>query len=188
VNADDRTMTAAGERAERAGNFESAYDYFVTAGDIAAASGSWRAAMRCFQRAVEIDLFRPVAVTRLAAIAGQVHRRTEWAEYATALDRQIVPRFALRGIQLVVGNAGAFVTAAEVGTLLDVLLTGDDLLEVMTSQQFAGMPLAMALLVLRRALWPVSKDRSAATMSMRVVFEGRPPPYKLMESGDWEPT
>ena len=187
MNGDVRTLLAEGERAERAGQLDAAYARYVTAGDIAAGGGSWRNAMRCFQRAIELDPFEREAVSRLAAIASQVHNRTEWSEYLTALDRKLVPRFAFRSVQLLIGNQGSFVTAPDAGPVLDVLLTGDDLLEAAPTAGFSDMPLAMALLVLRRALWTSPSHRARTPMSVRIAYNGRPH-MKLHETGEWEPT
>ena len=186
MTGDVRTLVAEAERAERAGNYEGAYDRYVSAGDAAAGNGSWRSAMRSFQRAIEVDLFASEAVQRLAAIASQVHNRTEWSEYATALERGVVPRFAFRAVQLAIGNDGSFVTAPDAGTVLEMLLTGDDLLDVHPAAAFSDMPLAMALLVLRRALWSSPVNRARTPMTVRISYAGRPHMI-LHETGEWEP-
>jgi hypothetical protein len=48
------------------------------------------------------------------------------------------------------------------------------------------MPLAMALIILRRALWLAPRELAADPMSVRVAFDGRPE-VRLDELGDWEP-
>lgn len=47
------------------------------------------------------------------------------------------------------------------------------------------MPCAMAMLILRRALWPIPRDASAL-MTVRVAFDVRER-VRLDELGDWEP-
>lgn len=185
MHEDVRTLMAAGERAERAGELMDAYARYVSAGDVAAGNASWRAAIRCFQRAVELAPFEVEAIRRIAAIAHHVHNRTEWSEYATALERKLVPMFPFHHVQLVLGNDGSFVTAPSTGTVLEVMLTGADLLEAHASGPFADLPLALALLVLRRALWATPSSRPRALMSIRVAFNGRPH-MLLHENGDWE--
>jgi hypothetical protein len=49
-----------------------------------------------------------------------------------------------------------------------------------------GMPFAMALILLRRAMRLAPRDAVAEPASLRVAFDGRPQ-VRLDELGDWEP-
>jgi hypothetical protein len=178
-------MIADAERAARSGATEEARRLYVAAGDRAVAIGSWTPAARCYRHAVELDLFDGVAVQRLATYGARLPARAEWGAYAAALRTGTMPPFQYTSIQLVVSNDGAEVVAQPVGSVLDVLLTGDDLVEAHPAPQFDAMPLAMALLVIRRALWPVPRLRPVAPMSVWVAYRGRQP-VKLDELGDWE--
>ena len=64
-------------------------------------------------------------------------------------------------------------------------MTADDLVEARPEARFTGMPLAMALIILRRALWLAPRELAADPMSLRMAFDGRPQ-VRLDELGDWE--
>ena len=53
-------------------------------------------------------------------------------------------------------------------------MTDDDLIETRPDPRFAGMPLAMAMIILRRAMWMAPRDQASDPMSLRVAFSGRP--------------
>ena len=61
-----------------------------------------------------------------------------------------------------------------------------DLVETRPDARLAGMPAAMAMIILRRALWPAPQGRAAAPITVRVAFDGRER-LRLDEHGDWEP-
>jgi hypothetical protein len=185
VVADARSLVIDAEQAARAGDLDKARRLYLVAGDRAATGGNPSAAARCFRHAVELDLFDVVAVQRLAATVSRAVVRAEWSSYAAALRGGTMPAFASTAIQLVVSNAGAEVVAAPVGTVLEVLLTGDDLVEAHPAPRFDAMPLAMALLIIHRALWPAPRTRPVAPMVVRVAYRGRQP-VRLDESGDWD--
>jgi hypothetical protein len=71
-----------------------------------------------------------------------------------------------------------------VGTVLEVLMTGDSLVEVHPDARLANMPLAMALVILRRAMWAAPRDHAPDPMAIDVVFGGRAA-MRLDEMGDW---
>jgi hypothetical protein len=183
---DARALLADADRAARAGDLDEARRLYLSAGDRAATAGNWSVATRGFRHAVELDLFDRTAVERLATLATRAAARAEWAAYARALRADTMPRFAVPAIQLVVSNSGAEIVASPVGTVLEVLLTGDDLVEAHPAPRFDAMPLVMALLIVRRALWPSPRARPVAPMQVRVSFRGGPP-ARLDELGDWTP-
>jgi hypothetical protein len=182
---DARALVTEAERAARAGDVGEARRLYLEAGDHHSGKGAAAMAARHYRHAVELDLFDLVAVQRLALRAARAPTRVEWGAYAAALRHGAMPAFASTSIHLLVSNEGAEVTAAPVGRVLDVLLTGDDLVEAHPAPKFDTMPLAMALLVLRRALWPAPRTRPASPMSVRVAYRGRQP-VKLDELGDWD--
>jgi hypothetical protein len=69
---------------------------------------------------------------------------------------------------------------------MELMMTDDDLVETRPEARFAGMPLAMAMLIVRRAMWFAPRDLAADPMSVRVAFDGRAQ-VRLDELGDWEP-
>jgi len=173
------------ERAFRAGDPAGAYQLYEEAGACAERYGLWRTALRCYRNAVEVDLFAPAAVRRLAAIASRAGAGLEWAEYATALARTSTwPRVTCRGMQILIGTNGAVAACSRIGSVLELLMTDADLVEVMPDTRFADIPVAMALLLLRRAMWPVSRDDAASPFSVRVTYRGRAR-YRLFENADW---
>jgi hypothetical protein len=182
---DARSILADAERAARAGELDDARRLYLDAGDRAAIAGNWTLATRCFRYTVELDFFDIVAVQRLATMTPRATARAEWAAYMAALRGGTLAKFAATSVQLVVSNSGAEVVASPVGVVLEVLLSGDDLVEAHPAPAFDMMPLAMALLVVRRALWPVKRSRPATAMTVRVAYRGRQP-VKLDELGDWD--
>ena len=188
MNHEVRALVADAERAVRESNLGVAYDHFIEAGDVAAGLQLWRSAARCYRRAVELDLYDGRAVGRLARVAPRTGAGTEWAEYATVLaGRPPWPRFDCRLAQLVIGAGGAIVTCTPVGTVLEVRMTADDRIEAHPDARLQSMPLAMGLVILRRALWITPRDDAPDPMSIAVVFAGRGA-MRMEESGDWAAT
>jgi hypothetical protein len=187
MNHDVRELVGDAERAIREQRDADAYALFLEAGDTASNLGLWKSGLRCYRRAVELDLFDPRAIGRLARIAPRASAGNEWAEYATALaGRPPWPRFDLRNVQLRAGGVAATVTCGAVGTVLEVMMSADDVVEVHPDPRLATMPIAMALIVMRRAMWTAPRDSAPEPMSINVVFAGRPA-MRLDEIGDWTP-
>jgi len=69
---------------------------------------------------------------------------------------------------------------------MELMMTADDLIETRPDGRFTGMPLAMALIIVRRAMWIAPRDAATEPSSLRVAFDGRPQ-VRLDELGDWEP-
>jgi len=184
-NSDVQLHVSDAERARRAGDPRAAYDGFVEAGQCAEQYGLWKTALRCYRNAVELDLFAPTAVEHLVRISARAGAGSEWVEYATALATSPTwPHVACRQVQLLIGSAGAVVGAARVGTVLEVVMAEDDLLVVQPEARFAEMPVAMALIILRRAMWPAPRETTEASYDIRVTYRGRYR-YRLTEHGDW---
>jgi hypothetical protein len=70
-----------------------------------------------------------------------------------------------------------------VGPVIELAMGERDLVAISPDGRFASMPRAMALLVLRRALWPAPRDRDG--MRVRVAFRNTPTVW-LDEAGTWQ--
>lgn len=186
MNADVRLHLADAERAWRSDDAAAARAGFLEAGHCAASYQLWRSALRCYRRALEIDLVEPEPIARILQIPPRIVAPPVWTDYAYALDRHRWPSFGCRSAQIVTGDLGARVECSPAGFVIELMMTEDDLIEARPETRFTGMPLAMALIVLRRAMWLAPRDAVAEPPSLRVAFDGRPQ-VRLDELGDWEP-
>ncbi|HSR98358.1 MAG TPA: hypothetical protein VLM79_14975 [Kofleriaceae bacterium] len=185
MNADVRLHLADAERAWRGDDPASARAAFLEAGQCAAGYQLWRSALRCYRRALEIDLVDPAPIVRILQIPPRIVPAAEWTDYAHALDRHRWASFGCRPAQIVTGDLGARVECPSAGFVIELMMTADDLIEARPEARFTGMPLAMALIILRRAMWLAPRDAVPEPASLRVAFDGRPQ-VRLDELGDWE--
>jgi hypothetical protein len=186
VNADVRLLLADAERALRADNLDAARDGFLEAGACASGYQLWRSALRCYRRALEINLVDREPIARILRMSPRVIALHDWTEYTRVLDRSAWRPFGCRSAQIVTGDAGAQVECPGTGAVMELMMSADDLVETRPAAPFAGMPLAMALIILRRALWLAPRELAADPGSLRIAFDGRPQ-VRLDELGDWEP-
>jgi hypothetical protein len=190
MNADVRVLLADAERALRADQLAAAREAFLEAGQCAASYQLWRSALRCYRRVLELDLADREAVGRVVQLPPRVIALADWHDYARALDARSEvrgwPSFGCRAAQIVTGNVGAQVECPGTGVVMELMMTEDDLVETRPEARFAGMPLAMAMIILRRALWFAPRELATDPVSIRVAFDGRPQVW-LDELGDWEP-
>lgn len=184
-NAEVHLHVSDAERARRAGDPGGAYDGFVEAGHCAERYGLWKTALRCYRNAVELDLHAPRAVGELARVAPRAGAGGEWADYAAAVAAVPPwPRVICRDVQLLIGTSGAIAHCARVGTVLELVMTADDHVDVRPEARFANIPVAMALIILRRALWPAPRETATQSYDVRVTYRGRHA-FRLLEHGDW---
>lgn len=187
MNVDARVLFLDGERAARRGELAVARACFLEAGQAAAEVQLWRGALRCYRHALELDLLDRAVVERVLQIPVRVRSGRGWERYGSALDASPAwASFGCRGARLVSGDQGAVIECPGAGPVLELIMSELDLVETRPDLRFAGMPVAMAMIILRRALWPAPRERAAEPMTVRVTFEGRER-NRLNEYGDWEP-
>jgi hypothetical protein len=187
VNVDVRVLFQDGERSARAGELATARACFLEAGEAAALLQLWRTAIRCYRHALELDLTDREPLDRIARMPLRVISGRGWDEYRTVLDRHPAwPRFGCRAARVVVGNQGAIVECPIAGPVIDLIMSERDLIEARPEPAWRALPIAMAMIILRRALWPSPRDRPREPLALRVVYAGRER-ARLDELGEWEP-
>jgi hypothetical protein len=176
-----------GERAARSGHYDTARACFLDAGRSAAEVQLWRASIRCFRHALELDLLDREAVEAVLRMPARVISGRGWDEYKLALDAHPEwPRFSCRTARVVSGDLGAVVECPAVGPVLELLMTASDLVETRPDARFRGMPITLAMIVMRRGLWMNPRERASDPSSIRVVYDGQQR-IRLDEHGDWDP-
>jgi len=185
MNVDTRILFLDGERAARRGERAAARGAFLEAAQAAADVQLWRSALRCYRHALELDLLDRGVVDRALQLPPRVLAGRGWDRYRAALDAHAGWRpFGCRAAQIVSGDLGAVIECPGVGPVLELIMSAHDLIDTRPDARFAGMPAAMAMIILRRALWPAPREH-AEPMSVRVTFDSRDR-FRLDEAGDWE--
>lgn len=186
MNVETRILFADAERAVREGDPAVARACFLEAADRAIEVQLWRSALRCYRHALELDLLDREVVERALKAPPRVIAGRGWDSYRQAIDAHPAwPHFSCRTARIVSGDLGAVIECAGVGPVLELIMSEADLVEMRPDARLMGMPGAMALIILRRALWPTPRDNDR-TMSVRVTFDVRER-VRLDELGDWEP-
>jgi len=187
MNVDTRILFLDAERAARRGDLAAAHTAFLEAAQAAADVQLWRSALRCCRHALELDLLDRAAVDRVLALPLRVISGRGWDRYRAALDAHPEWRsFGCRAARIVSGDLGAVVECPGTGPVLELIMSERDLVETRPDARFTGMPVAMAMVILRRALWPAPRERASEPMTVRVAFDGRER-VRLDEHGEWEP-
>ena len=187
VNVDVRSLLADGERAARGGEYSTARACFLEAGRSAAEVQLWRAAIRCYRHALELDLLDRDAVAQVLRLPARVISGRGWDEYKLALDTHPTRlSFSCRTARVVSSDLGAVVECPGIGPVLELMMSEADLVETRPDAQFRGMPLTLAMIVLRRALWTNPRERSTEPASVRVTYCAQQR-VRLDEHGDWDP-
>jgi hypothetical protein len=187
VNVDVRVLFTDGERAARLGHYDTARACFLEAGQCAADVQLWRAAIRCYRHALELDLLDKEPIDRILRMPPRVISGRSWGEYRTALDtHRDWLHFSCRTARVVMDNLGAVVQCPSVGPVLELIMSERDLVETRPDGRWQQMPVTMAMIVLRRALWSNPRERTTEPQDVRVTFAGRER-VRLDEHGDWDP-
>jgi hypothetical protein len=180
---------ANGEIAAGKGDLALASRMFVESGLSAAASESFRLAVRCYRAALEIDLLDRRVIARLLGLGARAG--DGWNAYARTIDLVDWRSFGCRDASVVSGGGGATVHCSGVGPVLGMVMSQPDRVEAYPDQRFVKMPLAMAMIILRRVLWPESRTWPAAgdppPLHVRVKFPAHRE-ARLDEFGDWRST
>ncbi len=187
MNHDIRVLFLDGERAARTGELATARACFLEAGQAAAGLQLWRSAVRCYRHALELDLLDRVVIEGVLGVPLRVISGRGWDRYLAAIDAHPEwPAFGCRAARIVSGDLGAVIECPGAGPVLELIMSERDLVETRPDARFTGMPTAMAMVILRRALWPTPRERATEPMTVRVTFEGRER-FRLDELGEWEP-
>ncbi len=185
MNVDVQELVSGADRAARDGDWTTALRAYCEAGDCAAGYGLRRAALRNYKRALEIDLLDRETIERISILTARLGLE-DWPDYRRILEvTPPWPHFGCRNSNIVIGDAGAAVECPHVGPVLDLIMTEADLIELSPVAGFEAMPLPMALMILRRALWAVPRDSPSESQTVRVIYRGRAR-VRLDEHGDWE--
>lgn len=187
MSVDTRILFLDGERAARSGDAATARACFLEAAQAAVDVQLWRSALRCYRHALELDVLDRGVIDRLLQVPQRVISGRGWDRYRAAIDAHPEwPPFGCRTSRVVLGDLGAVIECARVGPVLELIMSDQDLVETRPDARFAGMPLAMAMVIVRRALWAAPRERADELMSVRVTFDGHER-VRLDEHGEWAP-
>ena len=183
VNIDARELLAAGDRAARVGHHASARQCFLEAGDSAASLGLWKAALRCYRFGLELDLFDEEIVAAVRRLPLQARGGQGWRDYEDSVRCKPDRSFGCREARITTADQTSYIECPLIGPVLDIYLDRETV-EARPLERFREMPVAMAMIIVRRALWPKTENLGAS--SRWVSFQARAP-VQLNELGDWSP-
>jgi len=183
VSATLHRLCVEAEKAAHRGDLHSAVRNYIAAGDAARSRERWQLAARCYRSALEVDLGSRVAVSRLVHIGGHTNDRKFWVEYSRMLKHDgSWSQLTCRRAQILVHNLGSVIECAEVGPVIELVIASDGSFECLPDARFKAMPLAMTLIILRRALWPTGRSSPLAPR-VRVGYRGHT--VWLNARGEW---
>lgn len=168
-------LFAEGEQAATRGDTSLARARFVEAGECAASLQLWRSSIRCYRHALELDLGDRDVVRRIVDTPARA-RSANWLDYAYA-GRS----FGCRSARVVIG-AGAAIECPAVGPVMSLAMPTSDRIVV---HPLLEMPLAMAMIIIRRAMWPAPLQHRGDLRSLE-VHVAHHEPLTLDELGDWQ--
>lgn len=186
VDVDVRVLLAEGERALRSNNRADARAAFLAAGQAASRHQVWRRAQRCYRLALELDLVDREPIERILRLPSRTISHAEWNVYACVLDCHAWPSFGCRPARIVTGGQRSQVECPGIGAVMDLTMPDDDRIEAHPDPRLADMPFAMAMMILRRAMWVAPRDRTNRPQRLRVAFDELPQVW-LCELGEWKP-
>lgn len=186
VDLDVRVLLAAGEQALCSNNRADARAAFLAAGQAASRHQLWRRAQRCYRLALELDLVDREPIERILRLPSRTISHAEWNVYACVLDCHAWPSFGCRPAQIVTGGQRSQVECPGIGAVMKLTMPEVDQIEAHPDPRLAGMPLAMAMMILRRAMWIAPRDRTNRPKRLRVAFDDLPQVW-LCELGEWKP-
>lgn len=186
MNIDVRVLLAAGERALRSDDRADARAAFLDAGQAASSVQLWRSALRCYRLALELDVVDREPIARILQLPARTTMHADWKVYAHVLEHHTWPSFGCRSAQVVTGGQRSRVECPGIGEVMELAMPADDLIEARPDPRLAGMPLAMAMVILRRAMWVAPREHAPDPQRLRVAFADLPQVW-LDELGDWEP-
>jgi hypothetical protein len=189
VSADVLVHFANAEIAAGKGDLALASRMFVESGLSAAASESFQLAVRCYRAALEIDLLDRRVIARMLGLGNRAGNG--WSAYARTIDRVDWRSFGCRGASVVSGDNSATVHCSGIGPVLGLVMSQGDRVEAYPDRRFVEMPLAMAMIILRHALWPESRispvPGARPPLHVRIKFPAHRE-ARLDELGDWRST
>ncbi|HTR54916.1 MAG TPA: hypothetical protein VMJ10_29720 [Kofleriaceae bacterium] len=181
-----RPLLRPAEAAARRNDIAGALRGFMSVGDAAVTLEKWRSAVRGYRAALELDLLRREPIAALLRLGPHLAHEHEWREYRRALEgTPDWPHFGCRSARIITSDSGSIVECNVAGPVCELIMARHDLVEAHPVERYAKMPLAMGLLIMRRALWITPRFETPNPSWMRVAFGGRAPVW-LNEQGDWE--
>lgn len=181
-----RALLAAGERALRGDDRADARAAFLAAGQAASRHQRWRRAQRCYRLALELDLVDREPIERILRLPSRTISHAEWNVYACTLDCHAWPSFGCRPARIVTGGQRSQVECPGIGAAIELTMPDHDRIEAHPAPRLAGMPFAMGMIILRRAMWVAPRDPANRPQRLRVTFADLPQVW-LCELGDWKP-
>lgn len=186
VDVDVRALLATGEHALRADHRADARAAFLAAGEAASRHQAWRRAQRCYRLALELDLVDREPIECILRLPSRTISHAEWNVYACVLDCHAWPSFGCRPARIVTGGQRSWVECPGIGAVMELTMPDRDRIEAHPDPRLAGMPFAMAMMILRRAMWIAPRDPTPRPQRLRVTFDALPQVW-LCELGEWKP-